>query len=147
MGVWGGSKKRIVTTMLGILAASVTTVAVGFVPQSGIYLCVGILSATGVTLAITNAPISAILQSVVPKDMLGRVSTLVGAMAGAMTPLGLAVAGPVADAMGVRIWYLIAGGVGIAMAGGGFFMPALMNIESQKPAAVTRAVTAGAPQS
>jgi hypothetical protein len=43
----------------------------------------------------------------------------------------LAVAGPVADAIGVRPWYIVAGAVTVAMAVAALFVPALMGIEEQ----------------
>ena len=46
--------------------------------------------------------------------MQGRALTLLQSAAGAMIPLNLAVAGPLADVLGVQAWFLIAG---IAMAG------------------------------
>lgn len=46
-----------------------------------------------------------------------------------MAPLGLIVAGPVADAIGVQSWYVIGGLVCILLALVGYSLPALMNIE------------------
>ncbi|MBE3063956.1 MAG: MFS transporter, partial [Spirochaetes bacterium] len=63
--------------------------------------------------------------------MQGRVFTLLGSVGGAMMPLGLAVAGPVADAIGVRPWYIVAGVVTVAMAVAALFVPPLMGIEEQ----------------
>jgi DHA3 family macrolide efflux protein-like MFS transporter len=49
----------------------------------------------------------------------------------AMTPLGLAVAGPLADALRVQAWFLIAGVATVAMGIGAFFVPAIMDIEDR----------------
>jgi DHA3 family macrolide efflux protein-like MFS transporter len=46
-----------------------------------------------------------------------------------MAPLGLIVAGPVADAIGVQSWYVIGGLACASMAVVGYFIPAVMNIE------------------
>jgi DHA3 family macrolide efflux protein-like MFS transporter len=48
-----------------------------------------------------------------------------------MTPLGLAVAGPLADALSVQAWFLIAGVATVAMGIGAFFVPAIMDIEDR----------------
>jgi DHA3 family macrolide efflux protein-like MFS transporter len=61
--------------------------------------------------------------------MQGRVFTLVGSAATAMSPLSLIVAGPVADALGLRVWYVVAGVFCAIMGISGFFIPALMHIE------------------
>jgi DHA3 family macrolide efflux protein-like MFS transporter len=61
--------------------------------------------------------------------MQGRVFTLISSLGGAMAPLGLVIAGPVADAIGVQSWYMIGGIACIVMAVVGYSIPALMNIE------------------
>lgn len=132
LGVWGGFKRRILTSFAGILIASATIIGIGFTPATALILGIGFIFIAGVALSMANAPLMAIVQSVVPREIQGRVFTLIGALSGAMSPLGLAIAGPVADAIGVRAWYFIAGGVGLAMGIAGYFIPALMNIESQK---------------
>jgi MFS family permease len=47
----------------------------------------------------------------------------------AATPLGMAIAGPVADAVGVRALYVVGGVVPILLGAGGFFVPAIMHME------------------
>jgi DHA3 family macrolide efflux protein-like MFS transporter len=64
--------------------------------------------------------------------MQGRVFTLLSSAAVAMMPLGLAIAGPLADVIGVRTWFLIGGAVTLALGVGGYFVPSLVNIEAQR---------------
>jgi DHA3 family macrolide efflux protein-like MFS transporter len=59
----------------------------------------------------------------------------VTASATAIAPLGLVVAGPFADALGPRSWYVLTGAVGILMGLAGFFIPALVHLED-RPAAL-----------
>jgi MFS family permease len=47
----------------------------------------------------------------------------------AMMPLSLAVAGPVADVVGIRMWYVVGGAIFALMGAGAFFVPAIVNIE------------------
>lgn len=49
------------------------------------------------------------MQAVVAPDMQGRVFSLINSVSTGMTPLGLAIAGPVADALGVNIWFIVGG--------------------------------------
>jgi DHA3 family macrolide efflux protein-like MFS transporter len=49
-----------------------------------------------------------------------------------MTPLGLAIAGPFSDAMGIRTWYWVAGLVCLLMGIASFFMPIVMNVETNR---------------
>jgi DHA3 family macrolide efflux protein-like MFS transporter len=63
-----------------------------------------------------------------------------------MSPLGMAIAGPVSDALGVRFWFVVAGTVCVLMGIAAAFVPVLMNLENTNghvageavvPAAVT----------
>jgi len=81
---------------------------------------------------MANGPLHAIFQAAVDPDMQGRVMSLIGAGATAMSPLSLLVAGPVSDWLGVRTWYMIGGGACILMAVVALFIPVIMNIEENR---------------
>jgi len=49
-----------------------------------------------------------------------------------MMPLSLMVAGPMSDWLGMRIWYLIGGGLCILVTIIAFFTPAIITIEEQR---------------
>jgi DHA3 family macrolide efflux protein-like MFS transporter len=129
LGAWGGFKKRILTSMFGLIGLGVGFSLIGFVPSNLFWL--GVIGAffAASMVSIVNGPIHAILQSAVEPAMQGRVFTLVGSLASAMAPIGLIVAGPVADAIGVQSWYVIGGLACILMAALGYSIPAVMNIE------------------
>jgi DHA3 family macrolide efflux protein-like MFS transporter len=46
-------------------------------------------------------------------------------------PVGLAIAGPLSDAIGVRVWFVIGGLVTTALSVGAFFVPAIIRIEDK----------------
>jgi hypothetical protein len=48
-----------------------------------------------------------------------------------MAPLGLAIAAPVAELLGVHAWYLAGGVACIAMGITGFFVPSITGIEDE----------------
>ena len=48
-----------------------------------------------------------------------------------MAPLGLLVAGPVADRVGIQAWFFVGGVLCILMAIAGLFIPVVMNIEEK----------------
>ena len=129
LGAWGGFKKRILTSMLGLLGLGIGFSLIGFIPSNLFWL--GVVSAffAASMVPMVNGPVHAILQSAVEPEMQGRVFTLVGSLGSAMAPLGLIVAGPVADAIGVQSWYVIGGLACILMAVVGYSIPAVMNIE------------------
>jgi DHA3 family macrolide efflux protein-like MFS transporter len=131
LGAWGGFKRRILTSLLGVSLAGAGIGSIALVPAGLIGVAVALMFVAGTALSLANGPIFAIVQATVAKDMQGRVFTLLGSVSGAMMPLGLAVAGPVADAIGVRPWYIVAGAVTLALAAAALFMPPLMGIEQQ----------------
>jgi DHA3 family macrolide efflux protein-like MFS transporter len=131
LGAWGGFKHRILTSLLGVGLAGAGIGSIGLVPSSFLWLALTLMFVAGAALSLANGPLFAIMQATVAKDMQGRVFTLLGSVGGFMMPLGLAVAGPVSDAIGVQTWYLVAGAVTVAMAAAALFVPPLMGIEGQ----------------
>jgi DHA3 family macrolide efflux protein-like MFS transporter len=129
LGAWGGFKKRIMTSMLGLTGLGIGFGLIGLVPSNLFWL--GVVSAffAAAMIPMVNGPVRAILQATVEPEMQGRVFTLVGSLGSAMAPLGLIIAGPVADAIGVQSWYVIGGAACILMAVAGYSIPAVMNIE------------------
>jgi MFS transporter, DHA3 family, macrolide efflux protein len=86
----------------------------------------------GFAMPITNGSMFAILQEVIAPEMQGRVFALVFSLSAGMAPLGLILAGPVADAIGVRSWYLVGGVVCALMGVIAFFIPSITHLEEKK---------------
>lgn len=138
LGAWGGFKKKIVTSFIGILGISVGIILFGAAPSNMFFLALIASFIIGATQVFANGPLGAIFQSAIDPDMQGRVFSLINAGATAMMPISLMIAGPLSDWLGMRIWYLIGGSLCILVAIIGFFTPAIMNIEEQhKPASGT----------
>ncbi|MBN1316865.1 MAG: hypothetical protein JXA42_15405, partial [Anaerolineales bacterium] len=102
----------------------------GLTPQNVFWFALATLFAAGSMNPLINGPFIAILQSSVPPEIQGRVLTLVQSLTIAMMPLGLAVAGPIADLIGVRTWFIVAGVVSAMLGAGCMFVPAIINIDS-----------------
>jgi MFS transporter, DHA3 family, macrolide efflux protein len=132
MGVWSGFKRRIITTLLSIMVQALAVFIFGFTTESLFLLALVLRLISGITGSMLMAPWNAILQSVVPKDMQGRVFSLDGSLSRIMMPLSLAIAGPVAGVIGLRpVWWGSAAIIFI-VTGLAFLSRSLMNIESQK---------------
>jgi DHA3 family macrolide efflux protein-like MFS transporter len=133
LGIVGGFKKKIYTMLLGLLIIGITNIAFGFTSEPVFY---GILVAAfgcGAGISLVDAPFLALMNTVVDKDMQGRVFSLINSISGATLPLGLIVAGPAADALGIEWVYIICGGAFIVITLLSVFNKSLMNLESQKP--------------
>ena len=129
LSAWGGFRRRVYTSLTGIVVQGVGIMLIGLAPANALWLAVVGMFVGGVMNALVNGPMFAVLQAVVAPDMQGRVFTVVKSMASAAWPLSLAVAGPVADAVGVRPWYVVGGAVSVIMGLGAFFVPVIVNIE------------------
>lgn len=129
LSVWGGFKRRVLTSLVGLVGMGVGTVLIGVTPSSAFYLAVGAMCLVGFMHPITNGPLLAVAQAVVAPDMQGRVFSLVNSVSVGMSPLGLVIAGPVADAFGVNTWFIVGGIVTGVMGFAGFMIPAVLNIE------------------
>ncbi|HMO56512.1 MAG TPA: MFS transporter [Roseiflexaceae bacterium] len=107
LSIWGGFRRKILTSLSGLIGLGIGSLAVGLAPAGLFPLALIGMMIMGFTMPLTNGPFMAIVQSVVRPSMQGRVFTVIGSMAMGLAPLGLAVAGPIADSFGVQIWYLI----------------------------------------
>jgi DHA3 family macrolide efflux protein-like MFS transporter len=116
--------------MASTMLAGVAVTLLAFVPSNGILLAMGLLLFIGVMMPILNGSVMALMQACVPIGMQGRVFALLGALAMAAAPVGLAIGGPVADMIGILPWFLISG-IPMALIGASsFLIPSIMNIEN-----------------
>jgi DHA3 family macrolide efflux protein-like MFS transporter len=132
LGVWGGFKKRIHTSLSGIIMMSFAVIAIAVAPAKSFWIVMTSMAFMGFMMPMVNGPIHALFQSVVEPDMQGRVLSLVSSVAQAMMPLGLIIAGPVTDATSYQTWFWVAGILNLLIGLTGFFIPAIMNIESNR---------------
>ena len=135
LSAWGGFKRRIITSFCGVIGIGMGVILTGLAPVNMFYVLLVANFLVGFTQVFANGPLNAIFQSAIAPEMQGRVFSLIGAGATAMMPISLMVAGPVADWLGVRFWYIVGGIICILMTVVAFFIPSIMNIEqNQNPA-------------
>jgi DHA3 family macrolide efflux protein-like MFS transporter len=133
LSVWGGFRRRVYTSLSGLVVSGLGVMLVGLTPADRFPLALAALFVAGFMNPLVNGPLLAILQVTVAPEMQGRVFTLVGSLASAMMPLSLAVAGPLADAVGVRPWFVVGGAIFSLIGLGSFFVPVIVNIENDQP--------------
>jgi DHA3 family macrolide efflux protein-like MFS transporter len=129
LGVWGGFRRRIITMLVGDIGLGVGVLIVGVTPAALFPLMLVGMFVGAVMNAMSNGTANALMQQVVAPDKQGRVFMLIGSLTSVTQPISLAIAGPVADAFGVRAWVIAAGVVAIAIGVGSFFVPVLMRLE------------------
>ena len=129
LSVWGGFRRRIYTTMLGLVGLGVCFVVLGLTPGGLFWIALVIAFVVGMMIPLMDGPIMAILQGTIAPEMQGRVFTLMGSLVRIVSPFGLGVAGPVSDRFGLQVWYLTAGTLCGIVGLSGFFVPAIANVE------------------
>lgn len=129
LSIWGGFKKKIVTSLTGIVMFSIAIIAIAAAPANSFWIMLASMFLIGFMMPIVNGPIHALFQSIIEPDMQGRVLSLVDSVAQAMMPLGFLIAGPITDATNYQTWFWVAGILNVLIGLGGFLVPALMNIE------------------
>jgi DHA3 family macrolide efflux protein-like MFS transporter len=134
LSVWGSFRRKIYTTMLGIVILGLSFLVLGFTPGGLFWMALASVLVLGLTIPLIDGPIIAILQGTVAPEIQGRVFTLMSSLVSITSPFSLAVAGPVSDWLGLRVWYvaagLLCGLTGLAL----FFVPAIVNIEENNGA-------------
>jgi DHA3 family macrolide efflux protein-like MFS transporter len=130
LSVWGGFKRKILTTLLGLSGMGAGILVLGLAPPTSILWAVVAALIVGIMQPITNGPIFAVLQSTVDPDMQARVLSLLSSLAAGMSPIGLIIAGPISDQVGIQSWFILGGVICVLMAIVGLFIPAVVNLES-----------------
>lgn len=132
LSAWGGFKRRIMTSMAGLAGLGAGLIVMGAAPAN--LFTVGVAGAllVGLTIPLLDGPLMAILQAAIAPEMQGRVFMMFSSLLSSTVPIGLLIAGPVADAVGVRLWFIAAGILTLVMAGIGLFKPSMIDLESNK---------------
>jgi DHA3 family macrolide efflux protein-like MFS transporter len=131
LSMWGGFRRRTVTALLGLLGVGVGMAVFGLVPSSLFWLALIAMFFRTMMVPMIRGSVLAIFQTYVPPEMQGRVFTLLLSSISVMAPLGLAIGGPVADALGVRAMFILAGLGCLMIAAVWALSPAIMNLEEQ----------------
>ena len=69
----------------------------------------GIIALIFAATAVFNAPILPLMQKRIPQESFGRAMGIFGSLTALASPVGLFVAGPAADALGVNCWFIVCG--------------------------------------
>jgi DHA3 family macrolide efflux protein-like MFS transporter len=130
LSAWGGFKSKVVTALLALIGQGLGFLIVGLTPAEALWMGITGLAFGGFANPIVNGPFGALFQDVVAPELQGRVFTVLGSMTAIAAPLGLAIGGPIADWLGVQVWFIIGGTVCVLASIVMFLTPAVMNLES-----------------
>ena len=135
LSAWGGFKNRLYTSLIGLIISGATVLAVGLAASDMYWMALAAIAVFGFLNPMINGPIFAIMQAKVEPDIQGRVFSFLTAGAAFASPLGLAIAGPLADATTNQLWFIIGGILTIVTGSGALFFPSIrrMGEEDDKP--------------
>jgi len=128
LSVWGGFKRKIVTSQIGVVGIGIAHVVLGLTPGTLFPLALACVFVSGLMYAF-NSAIYAVLQSTIAPGMQGRVFTLINSLSSAIAPISLLVAGPVAEQLGLQFWYVAGGVVCVVMGSAALMIPSVVNAE------------------
>ncbi len=114
IGAWGGFKNRMKTLTVGLIAFGTLAIGMGAVDSFAVYLL--LMAVYGVALTMVQTASTTLLQKQSSPQMQGRVFGLFGAMYSGFLPLGMAVFGPLADVVSLRLLMILSGLLLLAMA-------------------------------
>lgn len=95
----------------GLAGLAVTTLISGMLPSSIVFFWIfaGICTLMGACANVYGIPLMAYMQETIAPEMQGRAFSILGTVMSLAMPIGLLVAGPCAENLGVSPWFLISG--------------------------------------
>lgn len=102
-------ERRIWLVMFSFAAACATVALTALAPADWLWLAVIWWAISGFTFSTGNAPMMAILQTIIPNELQGRAFSLLNVVYGLAGPLGLVIAGLLAEVVGVRGVFILGG--------------------------------------
>lgn len=123
--------RRYVRWILWGFAVSCFTFAVSsMMPASLFWLALVWWTLSGTTFVMGNAPLMALLQTTVPNQLQGRVVSLMNATMGLAAPVGLALATPLGELIGIRWLFVLTGIAGGIVSLAGFVSTPLRRMDT-----------------
>lgn len=109
IGLTGGLKKPTLMISFSSLLLGACSLIGGLLPASGFWIFCIVVFLMGTTGMLGNIPFMAYIQQSVPQENLGKVISFVTSVMSLGIPVGMVIAGPVAEIIGINQWMAIAG--------------------------------------
>lgn len=127
-------RKRALTLVFGL---SLSCLAIGFTalaPRNAFPVAVAFWFISGVSYTFGNSPMTAILQTAVPRAMQGRIFSLMAVVMGFASPVGLSLLGPAGSIIGVRGLFIAGGFIAGILVLLGLFSKNLFTLDKKQGA-------------
>lgn len=133
LGVWGGTRNKMITMTAAVAAMGGLLVWAGLLPTSAFWVFSGLSLAMGLTSPFFTSLFMALIQEKVEPEYLGRVLGLSSAIMTLASPIGLVATALFADHTGITIWFVAAGVVSLGCAGLTLLLPAVRDCDKPGP--------------
>lgn len=121
-------KRQVVWILSGLGISCLSLGLTALVPSNAFYFGVFWWLISSLSFSFANAPMTALLQTIIPNELQGRVLSLLNMMMGVAAPVGLLLANPLGELLGIRWLFVVIGFVGCAVSLFGFFSPPLRKL-------------------
>ena len=109
ISIWGSIKKRFLLVSLSIIVLGSVSAISGLLQMNGFWIFIGCCFIMGITGSLINIPLNAYVQQTTAPDMLGKVKSIIFMLMSLVMPIGLIIAGPVSDIIGIDTWFFFSG--------------------------------------
>jgi DHA3 family macrolide efflux protein-like MFS transporter len=132
LGIWGGFKNRVITSLTGVIGLGFGILLVGLAPSNYFGLAIAGFALVGFMNPIANGPLQAIMQSRIPPEMQGRVMSFTTSFCMAMMPLGLLISAPVVKVTGMPAWFWASGAIVMLVGVAAMMIPNVAQLDKVK---------------
>jgi DHA3 family macrolide efflux protein-like MFS transporter len=132
LGIWGGGRRLVLVVAASTLLESSVFAVCGFLPSNAFYWFVALSAFAGLFGAFFNGPLNALIQRRIAPEKLGRVMALFSSVMSFSAPVGLAVAGPIAEQIGVAPWFVICGFGLVVLSIFVFLSPSIKSLDADR---------------
>lgn len=134
IGSWGGFRNRCKTLLCGTVFFGALAVGMGVIRSFAVYLA--LMAIYGIALTMVQTAVTTLIQEKAEASMQGRVFGFMGAIYSGFLPIGMAVFGPLADKLPLRVLMIISGALLVVLTAallldGGFYR-AGMSVSPEK---------------
>lgn len=106
---WGGGRRLAGLIAVACVVVGATTAACGLLPSDGFAGFVALVAIMAMACAWFNGPTMTLVQRHVPDEKMGRAMGLLTAAMGLASPVGIALGGVLAEAIGIAPFFLVDG--------------------------------------
>ncbi len=121
-------RRPIVWILLGFACSCLAIALTALAPANLFGVAVAWWVISGICFVFGNAPLTAVLQTIVPNHLQGRVLSILNALMSLAAPVGLLLMTPLGESFGIRSVFIVAGGLGALVSMAGFLSRALRGL-------------------